>query len=229
MQLSLLRLPMRNQYQPAFNVEPQTDWTIAKQLKDIDTLNKEKQEIEDKLYSQVQPEFENSDKALAAIKPQAEAVVELGKRTTNDVDQLRRDIEALLLKMKELRDKITNTSPNNGFDGDGAARFKEIREEAERMEITKRIDILRKANASRIAEIEYIRDYELSEFAANTKHLTRLLELLPLLNHQRCFYSGKNIEGSRRRKKSVNESEALGSASADLPALDLPPSPISVY
>lgn len=94
-----------------------------------------------------------------------------------------------------------NTSPTNGIEGDGATRFKEIKEEAERMKISDRIDYLRKITLSRVAEMEYIRDYELKEFAANTKHLTRLLELLPLLNHQRCFYSGKNIEGSRRRKK----------------------------
>ncbi len=96
------------------------------------------------------------------------------------------------------------------MEGDGAARFKELKEEALKMRVTERIADLLRANASRAAELEYIRDYELKEFAANTKHLQRLLELLPMLNRQRCFYSGKNIEGSRRRKKrSANTSEEM--------------------
>ncbi|VDM33971.1 unnamed protein product [Hydatigera taeniaeformis] len=79
------------------------------------------------------------------------------------------------------------------------------------MKIAERIDYLRKVNLSRVAELEYMRDYELKEFSANTKHLTRLLDLLPMLNHQRCFYSGKHIEGSRRRKKRfINNSTASG-------------------
>ena len=45
---------------------------------------------------------------LEAARPQAEMVIELGKRTSNDVSQLRRDIDALLNKMKELKDKLSN-------------------------------------------------------------------------------------------------------------------------
>ncbi len=56
------------------------------------------------------PEFESSSKALAGVKADAEAVVELGRRTSNDVSQLRRDIEALLNKMKDLKDKISESS-----------------------------------------------------------------------------------------------------------------------
>ncbi|KAH9280970.1 Laminin-like protein lam-2 [Echinococcus granulosus] len=185
---------------------------VVKQIEETNALSK-KQEEEDDLYSQVQYEFKSSSDVLDAVRPQAEVVVELGKRASNDVSQLSKDIDALLNKMKELKDKITKTSPNNGYEGDGAARFKEIKEEAENMKIAERIDHLRKINFSRVAELEYIRDYELKEFAANTKHLKRLLELLPMLNHQRCFYSGKHIEGSRRRKKrSTDNSTASGAA-----------------
>lgn len=118
---------------------------------------------------------------------------------------------------------LANTSPEESFEGDGAARFKEIKDEAERMRINARLESLRKANQSRVNEMEYMRDYELKEFAANTKQLTRILHLLPLLNHQRCFYSGKNIEGNRRRKKrslddnsTVDEESALSVIPLDL-------------
>ena len=83
------------------------------------------------------------------------------------------------------------------------------------MKISERIDDLRKISLSRVAEMEYIRDYELKEFAANTKHLTRLFELLPMLNHQRCFYSGKNIEGSRRRKKRYTNNSTISDVTFD--------------
>lgn len=90
------------------------------------------------------------------------------------------------------------------------------------MKIDERIEYLRKINRSRVNEMVYMRDYELKEFAANTKHLTRILDLLPLLNHQRCFYSGKNIEGSRRRKKrSLDDNSTVDDASLDLPPLEL--------
>lgn len=79
------------------------------QLAETEALEIEKKEINEKLYGQVLPEFESSKKALSIVKPNAEAVVELGRRTTNDVGQLRRDIESLLNKMKELKDKISKS------------------------------------------------------------------------------------------------------------------------
>lgn len=117
---------------------------------------------------------------------------------------------------------VANTSPNDSFEGDGAARFKEIKEETERLKVDERIEYLRNINHSRVSEMEYMRDYELKEFDANAKHLTRIAELLPLLNHQRCFYSGKNIEGSRRRKKrSTDDNSATAGGSYDLATLHL--------
>lgn len=96
------------------------------------------------------------------------------------------------------------------------------------MKIAERIDYLRKMNFSRVAELEYMRDHELREFSANTKHLTRLLDLLPMLNHQRCFYSGKNIEGSRRRKKRSTDNSTAFSAASDIEALGLDHTSVSL-
>ncbi|KAM3178794.1 hypothetical protein ACTXT7_001828 [Hymenolepis weldensis] len=194
---------------------------VIKQVEETEALSK-KQDEEDVFYSQVKSDFKSSSDALEAVRPQTNSLIEIGKRTSTEVAQLDRDIEALLNKMKELKDKITNTSPDETLEGDGAARFKEIKEEAERMKIDERIEYLRKINRSRVNEMVYMRDYELKEFAANTKHLTRILDLLPLLNHQRCFYSGKNIEGSRRRKKrSLDDNSIVDGASLHLPPLEL--------
>ena len=60
------------------------------------------------MYSQVQYEFKSSSDVLETARPQAEMVIELGKRTTNDVGQLRKDIDALINKMKGLKDKISD-------------------------------------------------------------------------------------------------------------------------
>lgn len=80
---------------------------MVKQIEETEVLSK-KQEEEDDLYSQVQHEFKSSSDVLGAVRPQAEVVIELGKRTSNDVSQLSKDIDTLLNKMKELKDKISN-------------------------------------------------------------------------------------------------------------------------
>uniref|UniRef100_A0A0R3WV66 t-SNARE coiled-coil homology domain-containing protein n=1 Tax=Hydatigena taeniaeformis TaxID=6205 RepID=A0A0R3WV66_HYDTA len=80
---------------------------MVKQIEETEVLSKE-QDKEDDLYSQVQHEFKSSSGALENVRPQADVVIELGKRTSNDVSQLRKDIDTLLNKMKELKDKISN-------------------------------------------------------------------------------------------------------------------------
>ncbi|VDO02613.1 unnamed protein product [Rodentolepis nana] len=72
----------------------------------MEALSK-KQEDEDALYSQVKSDFKSSSDVLEGVRPQANSVIEIGKRTSTDVSQLGRDIEALLNKMKELKDKIS--------------------------------------------------------------------------------------------------------------------------
>lgn len=58
-------------------------------------------------YSQVKSDFKTSSDALEAVRPQTNSLLEIGKRTSTEVAQLDRDIEALLNKMKELKDKIS--------------------------------------------------------------------------------------------------------------------------
>lgn len=79
---------------------------VLKQIEETEALSK-KQDDEDVMYSQVKSDFKSSSDELESVRPQASAVIEIGKRTSTEVGQLGRDIEALLNKMKELKDKIS--------------------------------------------------------------------------------------------------------------------------
>ncbi|VDO08897.1 unnamed protein product [Rodentolepis nana] len=209
-----------------------------KDLQDFDAyIDQTKQELEsmDDIKKQISEDLDKIDKQVQGIHVQIDDALSAAQvlQTTvasysDEIKKLKEDKRirksaVLILYMRIISCfLLANTSPDETPEGDGAARFKEIKEEADRMKIDERIEYLRKINRSRVNEMEYMRDYELKEFAANTKHLTRILDLLPLLNHQRCFYSGKNIEGSRRRKKrSLDNNSTTDDASFELPPLEV--------
>ncbi|VDK31970.1 unnamed protein product [Dibothriocephalus latus] len=181
---------------------------MKSQLKETEMLEQQKKTIADRTYREVQPKVDSSDSQFKEVEPGAKEVIELGKKTSREVDALTNDVLSLLKRMNELKDKITNTGPELGTDSDGAARFKAIKEAGTRMEIDRRLEELKTLNTSRSNELSYLK-YEIGEFEANAQHLAKLFELLPKLKPLECFYSGKQIEGGfRRKKRQANRTES---------------------
>nr|VZI27741.1 unnamed protein product [Spirometra erinaceieuropaei] len=178
------------------------------QLKETERLEQQKNTIADRTYREVQPKLEKSNSQLEEAEPEAKEIIDQGKKTSREVEALTNDVLSLLRRMNELKDKITKTGPELGADTDGATRFKAIKEEGARMDIDRRLEKLKALNKSRSNEIAYLK-YELGEFDANEKHLTKLFDLLPKLKPSECFYSGKQIEGGFRRKRRANRTEPL--------------------
>lgn len=94
---------------------------------------------------------------------------------------------------------VAKTGPVLDTDGDGAIRFKALKEEATRMKLITRMEDLHKLNQSRSDELGFMK-YEILEFEANADHLKRVVELLTELKPSQCLYSGKNIEGDTRSR-----------------------------
>ncbi|BHF70543.1 laminin subunit [Sparganum proliferum] len=181
------------------------------QLKETERLEQQKNTIADRTYREVQPKLEKSNSQLEETEPGAKEIVDQGKKTSREVEALTNDVLSLLRRMNELKDKITKTGPELGADTDGATRFKAIKEEGVRMDIDRRLEKLKALSKSRSNEIAYLK-YELGEFDANEKHLTKLFDLLPKLKPSECFYSGKQIEGGIRRKRRANRTESLATS-----------------
>lgn len=78
-------------------------------------LNKEKVAIDESNFKQVQPEFRKSKEAFAAVQPKAISIVALEKMASGNVQRLRDDMQALLVEMNALKDKISRFYRCLGF------------------------------------------------------------------------------------------------------------------
>ncbi|CAH8589766.1 unnamed protein product [Dicrocoelium dendriticum] len=131
------------------------------------------------------------------LETQSKKIIELVDTTQGDVKQMSEDAASLLIRMKRLKEQLTesasgeSTPVTNGEDA--ATRFHRLKSSMEQLRLPDRLNLLRKLNTSRTLEIGSIRMY-LEEFKAHYEHLRVVNTLLPLRDVN-CFYTGKEIEG----------------------------------